>query len=245
MTALFVTGIGTEIGKTFLSAALLHAWRRQGLCPGVAKPVLSGFDASAWQGCDTAILLRAAGQRVSLDAVRQATPLLFKAALAPDMAAAREGQRLTRDAVLAACRVALASPARPFLLEGAGGVMSPIAEDATVLDIMAALGLPALLVGGSYLGAISHALTALGMLRAHGVPVLALALSESEASIGLAETMAAIARFAPEVPIFAVPRLASPAAAGADPSTQALARLISAPGLGAASRSLGNDPSPL
>ena len=226
MTALFVTGTGTEVGKTFLSAALLRAWRQQGLRPGVAKPVLSGFDASAWHDCDTAILLRAAGKPASLDAVKQATPLLFKAPLAPDMAAALEGQTLTRSAVLAACQAALASPARPLLLEGAGGVMSPIAEDATVLDVIAALGLPALLVGGSYLGAISHALTALGMLRARGVPVWALALSESQSSIGLAETMAAIARFAPDLPIFATPRLASAAAAGAHPSIQALARLI-------------------
>ena len=84
--------------------------------------------------------------------------------------------------------------------------MSPVTETATGLDWLRALGIPALLVSGSYLGAISHALTACETLRLHAVPLLAVAVSESEGAPAPASTVAgAIARHA-GAPVFCLRR---------------------------------------
>lgn len=105
------------------------------------------------------------------------------------------------------------TPADLFLVEGAGGVMSPLTSDGTCLDLMKALGLTSLLVGGSYLGGISHTLTALETLRAHGVAVAAIAVSEAAdpGAPDFGETVALVARHAAGVPVVAVGRNADDA----------------------------------
>jgi len=143
-----------------------------------------------------------------LDAI---SPFRFAAPLAPSMAAAREGRALDVDAVLGFCRTAMAGPEEVLLIEGIGGVMVPLAPGVTVLDWIKALGVPAILVTGSYLGSLSHALTALKVLRLAGVPLKGLIISESEESIGLAETAAEL-RLWTDAPVVALPRVA-----GADP----------------------------
>ena len=93
-----------------------------------------------------------------------------------------------------------------ILIEGVGGLMSPVTAEATGLDWLKALDLPALLVSGSYLGAISHALTAVETLRARGVPLTGIAVSESLGAPTPPEIVAqAIARHA-RVPVGVVPR---------------------------------------
>jgi len=98
------------------------------------------------------------------------------------------------------------------LIEGVGGVMVPLTEQRTVRDWMAALRIPAILVTGSYLGSISHTLTAIEALRAASIPIHAIIVSESEASpVPLADTLATIRAFAGDVPhCIAQPRVAAP-----------------------------------
>lgn len=95
-----------------------------------------------------------------------------------------------------------------FLIEGVGGVMSPIAGDATGLDLMLKLGLPAMLVGGSYLGAISHILTAIETLRSRDLPILAVVVSQvgDPDAPDFRETVSEVAAFAGGVPVMAAPR---------------------------------------
>lgn len=197
MSALFVTATGTDIGKTFVSACLLR--HVQGL--RAFKPVVSGFEINAPQGSDPAILLEAMGEAVTRENLQRISPLQFRAALAPTMAARLENQRITLDQLTELCRGEMAKHER-LLIEGAGGLMSPIAEGATCLDLMRALDLPCLLVCGTYLSAISHTLTALETLRAHGLTVKAVALNESAGStVGLQETAQELAQFAPALPL--------------------------------------------
>src|SRR3546814_10354844 len=105
------------------------------------------------------------------------SPWRFRAPLSPDMAAAREGRTVPFDDLVDHCRDRLAAAAGPLLIEGVGGAMVPLDECHTVLDWMAALALPALLVSGTYLGAISHTLTALAALDARGISVSGIVLS--------------------------------------------------------------------
>ena len=94
MGALFVTGTGTAIGKTLVTAALCHELRARGRPVRALKPVLSGYDPADRHESDPGILLASLGEAVTEEAVAAITPWRFSAPLSPDMAAAREGRRL-------------------------------------------------------------------------------------------------------------------------------------------------------
>jgi dethiobiotin synthetase len=208
MSRYFVTATGTELGKSFTTAALLHGARAAGRTVKGLKPVASGIDDGNLAESDPAVLLAAQDMACDWGAVERICPWHFKAALSPDMAAAREGRAVPFGDLVRFCRQALDGPEDLVLVEGVGGIMAPVDERHTVLDWVAALDIPALLVAGTYLGTISHTLTALATLAGRGVPVAALILSESpESPVPPAETAAAIARFAPGLPILHVPRL--------------------------------------
>lgn len=206
----FITATGTDAGKTEILCALLRAARARGLGPAVLKPVLSGFDPADIAASDSGRLLAALGRAATPASVAEITPWRFAAPLSPDMAAAREGAVLELAAVTEFCRRAAARAAGAVFIEGAGGVMSPIAQDGLNLDLAAALGARPVLVCGAYLGALSHALTALAAMRAAGAPAALTVMNPHLAGPVPAEDAAAtLARFAPETPV----RIWSPEAA--------------------------------
>jgi dethiobiotin synthetase len=212
LSAIFITGAGTDIGKTYLACVILRALGAAGRPVLPLKPVVSGvapMGDPAFDVSDTVRLLTAAGAGVTPQAIEACSPWRFAAALSPDMAAALEGRRLALADVVAWTRrrMADASADTLVLIEGVGGVMSPIAQDGLVVDLMAQLDAPALLVAGTYLGAISHTLTALKALQSRGVPVVGVAVSETDAaSVTLEATLSALATYAGGVPLHALPR---------------------------------------
>lgn len=210
MSAHFVTATGTDVGKTFVTCAVIAALRGKGRPVDALKPVLSGYEGA--EGSDAALLVAALGRPMSdLDRI---SPWRFRAALAPPSAARAEGTTLDPAALAKLCRERMAQ-AELLLIEGAGGVMSPIAEGATNLDLITDLGLPVLLVAGSYLGAVSHTLTAIEALRGRGVSITAVVVSESDGDPPpLGEILGALARFAPDIPVTTAPRRHSWDAAG-------------------------------
>ena len=205
MSAIFVTASGTGVGKTFVTVRLLEELRRAGRRARALKPVASGFDRSQAECSDTGLLLRAAEVPLtdaSLDAI---TPWRFAAPLSPDMAAAREGRRIPFEALVAFCKAA--STADITLIEGIGGVMVPLDATHTVLDWIAALAIPALLVVGGYLGTLSHALTAAAALQSRGCAIVGVVVDESEEQpVPIEHTAAVLARFLPGTPIVCLPR---------------------------------------
>jgi dethiobiotin synthetase len=214
VSAYFITATGTDLGKTFVARGLIGALRERGREVAALKPVMSGFEAAEAAGSDSGLLLAALGRPVTPEAIDQISPWRFAAPLAPDMAAAREGRAVDMRELVDFCRRAIAATHDVLLVEGAGGVMSPVNADHIVLDWMAALGLPAIVVAGSYLGTISHTLTALDVLSRRSLKVAALVISETAGSpVGLDATRDTIARFAPQVDVVALPRLAGAAAA--------------------------------
>ncbi|HEX7946695.1 MAG TPA: dethiobiotin synthase [Phenylobacterium sp.] len=209
MRRLFVAGAHTDVGKTFCAAALLRAARAQRLTVEALKPVVSGFDPDDWAQSDPGRLLDALGRPLNLETLDAISPWRFRAALSPPMAARLEGASLSLAELADFCRDGLAaSTADLTLVEGVGGVMSPVADDGTGLDLMLALGLPTLLVGGSYLGAISHTLTALETLKARRLPVVAVAVSQDAdlEAPDFRETVASVTAFAPGIAVLAAPR---------------------------------------
>ena len=213
MLALFITATGTDIGKTYVSAALLRHWRQAGKRVQALKPIMSGFDPAAPAGSDAGQLLDALGLPIESQTLDAIAPWRFRAALSPDMAAAREGKTVNFPALLDFCRAETAKTADILLIEGVGGVMAPINDQMTVLDWMAALRLPVVVVAGSYLGTISHTLTALDVLARKRIDIAALVINESPVSpVPLAETAAAIGRYWKSAPIAGFARNADAAA---------------------------------
>ena len=207
MSTTFITASGTEIGKTFVTAALIYEFKRRGETVRALKPIVSGFDDNDAQESDPGILLTALGETLSPAAIARIAPWRFTAPLSPDMAARREGRAIDFDALVAFSRTAMKGQQNRLLIEGVGGVMVPLTTDQTVLDWIAALDdVSAVLVGGSYLGAISHTLTALNALNQSGVSVRAIVVNETPGStVDLDETTATIARFAPGTTVIAWP----------------------------------------
>jgi dethiobiotin synthetase len=208
MAALFIAGAGTDVGKTYVAAELIRALIARGADVDALKPVVSGFDSSDWRESDPGHLLAALGRPLNDETLSAMSPWRFAAPLSPEMAAKLEGRSLDCADIIAFARARIDALApRLVLVEGAGGVMSPVDEHTTGLDLMAGVGAPVVLVGGSYLGAISHTLTAIEVLRARGLVLTAVVISESAAAgTPFAETVAAIGRLSGFAPVIPAPR---------------------------------------
>ena len=180
--AYFITATGTDIGKTWLTAGLLAACRARGAPVRALKPVMSGYDPARHEDSDIAKV--GAGR----------TAWVYAAPLSPDLAAAKEGKAIDFDALLSWCRGEIDRNDGLLLIEGVGGTMVPLTVRHTVRDWIAALGVPTLLVCGSYLGALSHTLTALAALREAGVVPVIIVVNESAGStVSLEDTLASLA----------------------------------------------------
>jgi dethiobiotin synthetase len=209
MSRLFVTGTGTGVGKTFVSAAIAHASARSGISTRAYKPVASGFEADDVRHSDPGVLLEAQGQAVTPETLDEISPWRYVKPVAPYLAAAGEGKEIPYGAVLDFTLEALRGPEELILVEGIGGVMAPVDRAHTVLDWVGALAIPAILVAGTYVGTISHTLSALGVLRSAGVRVFAIILNETLGSpVTPAEQASAISLFAGGVPFHVLPHIA-------------------------------------
>src|SRR5437660_8275404 len=169
---LFITATDTGVGKTILSAALLAAMADAGARPRARTPGLTGLaecgEAQGWPP-DHELLALAAGMRPE-----EVAPLRYGAAVSPHLAAALAGERIEPARLLAAAR----SPgAQALIVEGVGGLLTPLSERFTVRELAAALGLPVLIAARPGLGSINHTLLTLEAARAGGLDVRAVVLT--------------------------------------------------------------------
>jgi dethiobiotin synthetase len=207
MSRLFITGVGTGVGKTLVATILCHQWRRVGRRVTALKPVVSGFVDDDPES-DPALLLRSLGIAPWEESIASISPWRFAAPISPHVAARRENRSVSLAEIARFCREKTAGPGSIRLIEGAGGVMSPTSSDGTCLDLIAALAEPVVLVTGTYLGSISHTLTALTALRGRSAVVRGLVVSESVDGVGLRETIESLREFGcANLPIDALPRL--------------------------------------
>ncbi len=186
----FITATGTDLGKTWLTAGLLAACRAQDRPARALKPVMSGYDPA--RHADSDIAKVGAGR----------TAWCYAAPLSPDRAAAKEGKAIDFAALVDFCRGEIDRNDGLLLIEGVGGAMAPLTARHTVRDWIAALEIPALLVCGSYLGALSHTLTALAALREVGVVPAMLIVNETAGStVSLEDTLASLTPHLGDIPV--------------------------------------------
>jgi dethiobiotin synthetase len=213
VSAIFITATGTDIGKTFVAGGLIRELRQRGRAVDAIKPVLSGFDPARAAESDAGRLLTALGRPATMEEIDRVTPFRFAAPMSPDMAARAEGRMLDYADLVAFCRRAMVQARGTLVIEGVGGVMVPLDRAHTVLDWISVLRTPLVLVCGSYLGTLSHTLTALHVVAQRGLDIAAVVVSETAGStVPLADTAASIADFAQPIPVLALPRLPDGAA---------------------------------
>jgi dethiobiotin synthetase len=162
----FITGTDTGVGKTVITAALIRALVRQGLCVAGMKPVAAGASStpSGLRNADALALLQAANVAAPYATVN---PYCFAAPIAPHIAA--RDARVAIDIELIRRRFdELSKDADCVVVEGAGGWLTPISERASMADVATALALPAVLVVALRLGCLNHACLTARALAAHG-----------------------------------------------------------------------------
>ena len=158
--AWFIAGTDTEVGKTFVTCALLHAFAAQGLNAVGMKPIAAGTDAEG-RNEDVEQLLAAMPVKPARERVN---PYLFAPPIAPHIAAAEAGQAI-EPAPIRAAFDALRAHADAVLVEGVGGFLVPLGPRYDAADLAQDLALPVILVVGMRLGCVNHArLTAAAIL---------------------------------------------------------------------------------
>jgi dethiobiotin synthetase len=174
MNGAFITATDTGVGKTFVACALLRAAVRRGLRVAAMKPCETG------DGDDGARLIAATGRALDPALAR---PYRFALPASPEAAARAEGTIIDVDRIVAAFHT-LAPDADLTLVEGAGGLLVPIAPGVLMADLAARLGLPLLVVARASLGTVNHTLLTLEAARQRELPVAGVILTRAVDSYG-------------------------------------------------------------
>ena len=177
---LFITGTDTGVGKTCVGALIARSLVSSGRRVGVYKPAASGCrrEGKTLVSDDAVALWNAAGRPGDMEHV---CPQRFAAPLAPHLAAREEGRQL--DAGLLGRGIEYwRGRAEIILVEGAGGLMSPLGEDGYVADLAAEFGFPLLVVSRNVLGTINQTLQTLiaAATFRQGLPVAGVVLNHTE-----------------------------------------------------------------
>jgi len=204
-TAVVIVGTDTGVGKTFVGCGVALALVGLGRRVVAIKPIETGCEENPLPSEDGVRLARATAQISPRAALRR-----FRRPVAAAVAADTEGGavelgplrgEIERESV----------DADVLLVEGAGGLLSPLAWDWSLVDLAQALGAEALVVTADRLGCLNHTLLTVQALDYAGVPVAGLVLSPPlvpDASTG--ENLGALRRLLPERRIVALPRLSQP-----------------------------------
>jgi dethiobiotin synthetase len=186
----FVTGTGTEVGKTVVAATIAHTLAAEGASVAVFKPALTGLDehpatdgpetSTIWtfqarrqDGADHEVLRRAAG---SSQGDEEIAPYRYGPPMSPHLAAELAGEKISPARLLEAARTA-AEGADALVCEGVGGLLVPLSADYLVRDFAVDLGLPLVVAAAPGLGTINHTLLTIEVARAAGLDVVAVVLT--------------------------------------------------------------------
>jgi dethiobiotin synthetase len=202
LNGVFVTGTGTEVGKTVVAAVLARTLSAAGTRVAVWKPCVTGLEEGGEADHE---LLRRAARSGQSDA--EIAPYRYQPAVSPHLGAALAGERI-EPARLRESAASAAAGAEALVCEGVGGLMVPLTDDYLVRDLAAELGYPLAIVAAPGLGTINHALLTLEAARAAGLAVAAVVLNPwparpSEIERSNRETIAALG----EVEVLTLPQL--------------------------------------
>jgi dethiobiotin synthetase len=174
----FITGTGTEVGKTLVTAALCYQAKEVGYEVNVIKPIISGY--SSAKESDITTLIEAQNLHISEEIINKISLYRLKEPISPDIAAKMEKKTLSFPDILQFCQKNIRNSGDICLIEGIGGAMVPLNENHTSLDLINNLNIPVILVAGTYLGALSHTLTTISAIQNCRIKIEHLIISESK-----------------------------------------------------------------
>lgn len=176
---IFITGTDTDVGKTYVAALIAKQLHQQGVNVGVYKPAASGCTDNGdnilfSEDADT--LWNAAGQPATVNHV---CPQMFRAPLAPHLSARAEGKEIHRELLVQGIEY-WQENSDFIIVEGAGGLMSPISDDDFVADLAYEFGFPLVVVVANKLGCINHTLQTLVTAAAYedGISIAGIILNQ-------------------------------------------------------------------
>lgn len=198
---IFITGTDTGVGKTYIATGIAKALRSAGIDLGVMKPAETGcrLRSSKLLPRDAGALIQAAAVRDPLSLVN---PYRFRAPVAPSVAAQIERKAIDPERILKAFRT-LSQRHQFMIVEGAGGIMVPLAKGYLFLDLAEAMGLLVVIVARPGLGTINHTLLTIEALSARGLTIAGVVINDGKGcKKGLAEaTSPAVIQALSGVPI--------------------------------------------
>lgn len=176
---IFITGTDTDVGKTYVAALIAKQLHKQGVNVGVYKPAASGCTDNGDNMLfseDADALWNAAGQPATVNHV---CPQMFRAPLAPHLSARAEGKEIHRELLVQGIEY-WQENSDFIIVEGAGGLMSPISDDDFVADLAYEFGFPLVVVVANKLGCINHTLQTLVTAAAYedGISIAGIILNQ-------------------------------------------------------------------
>ncbi len=171
MNGVFVTGTGTEVGKTVVAATIARTFAAEGKRVAVFKPAVTGLDEPA--ETDHALLRRASGSGQSDEEI---APYRYGPPASPHLAAAMAGEEIEPPHLVATARAAGAG-ADVLVCEGVGGLLVPLSRNYLVRDLAVELALPLVITASPELGTINHTLLTIEAARAAALEVTAVVLT--------------------------------------------------------------------
>ncbi|HEX5526659.1 MAG TPA: dethiobiotin synthase [Solirubrobacterales bacterium] len=199
---IFVTGTGTEVGKTVVAATIAHTLASEGQKVHVFKPAVTGLD----EGVETdhALLRRASGSDQSDDEI---APYRYGPPASPHLAAAMAGEQIDPERLRQTAHTA-AENADILVCEGVGGLLVPLTPTYLIRDLATDLGYPLVIVATPHLGTINHTLLTVEAARTANLHVAAIVITPwpahpTQIERSNRETIAARA----DLPVHALPQL--------------------------------------
>ncbi len=177
---LFIVGTDTNVGKTYIACKIAEAFKRRGLKVGVFKP----FESGVGSGHEDFRLLKEASGTAAPD--HWINPYRFEEALAPAVAAKRASVSIDWCSVTD-CFESIAIKNDFTIVEGAGGLLVPLAEGKNNIDLIRECEFPVLLVARLGLGTINHTLLSLEALKNRSIPCVGVVLNQATPDFGVAE----------------------------------------------------------
>jgi dethiobiotin synthetase len=178
MSAIFVAGTGTDVGKTHLCGLLLGFLHQRGIDAGYQKWVATGPESPP---ADLEACLRLAGLPLVPELAGNQVVYSFALPASPHLAAERAGKAIDPELIRAKYAEAL-SLHELLIVEGVGGLMVPLNRELLLADLLQELKIPTLIVARSGLGTINHTLLTLEALRHREIPVLGVVFSDAESA---------------------------------------------------------------
>ena len=177
MKSFFVTGTDTGIGKTVFTCGLATLLRVSGIDVGVMKPFATGIpQKNGFQSEDVSMLVSSSG--VS-DPESLINPYFFAIPASPYSAAKKLGKQIDLDLVFSSFDK-LRSIHDVVLVEGIGGIMTPILKDYFVIDLIKDLNFDTMIVAGSKIGTINHTMLTIDACKKHGIHISGLIINQTD-----------------------------------------------------------------